>query len=189
MSGWRLWVAVVVVGFLLGSALAWLTNRNQPGPPVQPAGIELGQARPDFALENLDGQLIHAGDFSGQVMLVNFWATWCAPCVREMPVLQAASERWADSLAVVGIALDDPEPVARFVEQLGIGYIILAGQDDVFDVMREWGNDAGAMPYTVVVDAAGIVRWRHYGEVTAEQLEPVLAELMPAGAGLAISQR
>ncbi len=189
MSGWRLWVSVVVFGFLLGTALAWLTNRSQSSPPPQPAGIELGQTRPDFALVDLNGQIVSAEDFAGQVMLVNFWATWCAPCVREMPVLQAASERWGDSLVVVGIALDDPEPVARFIEDLGIGYTILAGQDDVFDVMRAWGNDAGAMPYTVVVDAAGIVRWRHYGEVSAAELEPVLAELVTTGADLAISQR
>ncbi len=181
MSGWRLWVSVVVLGFLLGAGLAWLSNRETGNAAAPAPELAKGQPHPGFNLPALDGRRVDADRFAGRAMLVNFWATWCAPCRREMPVLQAASQEHGDSLAVVGIALDDPETVADFVEELGIEYTILADQDEVLDVQREWGNRAGAMPYTVLVDAQGTVRWRHYGEVSAEQLEEALAGVLPRG--------
>lgn len=178
MSGWRLWVSVVVLGFLIGMALAWLTNRSQDSPDVPESELAVGEPRPEFELPSLDGRRVQADDFAGRAMLVNFWATWCAPCRREMPVLQAASQRHGDALAVVGIALDDPEPVASFVDELGIDYTILVGQEEVLDVQSAWGNEVGAMPYTVLVDGEGIVRWRHYGEVTTDELEEALGEVL-----------
>lgn len=181
MKGWRLWISVLVLGFLLGTALAWLSNRAQDPGRAPESELALGQSHPGFNLPALDGERVDADRFAGRAMLVNFWATWCAPCRREMPALQAASRRHGESLAVVGIALDDPEKVASFVDELGIEYTILAGQDEVLDVQREWGNSAGAMPYSVLVDPDGIVRWRHYGEVTAEELEEALAGVVPTG--------
>jgi thiol-disulfide isomerase/thioredoxin len=169
---------VVVLGFLVGSALAWWTNRTQETAGAPQSELALGQPRPGFNLPSLDGSRVDAAQFSGRPMLVNFWATWCAPCRREMPVLQAASERHGGSLAVIGIALDDPEPVSAFVEELGIDYTILVGQDEVLDVQSAWGNDVGAMPYTVLVDAEGVVRWRHYGEVTSSELDEALGGVL-----------
>lgn len=174
MKGWRLWVSVIVLGFLLGTALAWLSNRAPDAGSEPESELALGQPHPGFNLPALDGERIDAARFAGRAMLVNFWATWCAPCRREMPALQAASRRHGESLSVVGIALDDPAAVADFVAELDIQYTILADQDEVFDVQREWGNRAGAMPYTVLVDADGIVRWRHYGEVTQSELDEAL---------------
>lgn len=178
MTGWRLWLGVVVLGFLLGTALAWMTNRTANAPDAPEPQLALGERHPGFDLPALDGERINADQFAGRAMLVNFWATWCAPCRREMPVLQAASERRGDALAVIGIALDDPEPVANFVEELGVDYTILVGQDEVLDVQSAWGNDVGAMPYTVLVDAEGIVRWRHYGEVSEDELDSALAGVL-----------
>jgi len=178
MTGWRLWAGVIVLGFLIGTALAWLTNTTQAPQPRPESGLELGQHHPGFNLPDLDGEPVASERFAGRAMLVNFWATWCAPCRREMPVLQAASKRHGEALAVVGIALDDPEPVARFVDEIGVDYTILVGQDGVLDTQSAWGNSAGAMPYTVLVDGEGIVRWRHYGEVTAEELDEALAPIL-----------
>ncbi len=107
---------------------------------------------------------------------MNFWATWCAPCRREMPLLDEISQAYAGRMTVLGIAVDDPGPVIEFVTALGIDYPILVGSSDVIATQRAWGNSAGALPYTVLVDAAGIIRWRHLGEVTEEELQPVLAQ-------------
>lgn len=175
MTGWRLWVSVVVLGFLLGTALAWWSNRTlEPGGAPE-SELAVGQPHPGFNLPALDNERVDADHFAGRAMLVNFWATWCAPCRREMPVLQAASRQHGDALAVVGIALDNPEAVASFVDEIGIEYTILAHPDEVLDVQSDWGNSVGAMPYTVLVDADGIVRWRHFGEVEAAELAEALA--------------
>lgn len=180
MRGWRLWVSVVVFGFLLGTALAWLTNQaseSESGAAPE-SGLAIGDPHPGFALPTPGGEQVDAERFAGRAMLVNFWATWCAPCRREMPVLQAASDNHGDALAVVGIALDDPDPVRRFIDELGIDYTILVGQDAVLDAQRAWGNEVGAMPYTVLVGPQGKVRWLHYGEVTAEELDEALAPIV-----------
>jgi len=182
MTGWRLWVSVVVLGFALGTALAWWSNRGQGFDPVRDldrrSSLAVGEPHPGFSLPDLEGDRVEADRFSGRALLVNFWATWCAPCRREMPVLQAASRRHGQTLAVVGIALDDPGPVSEFINEVGVDYTILVGQDEVLDVQKEWGNSAGAMPYTVLVDGDGIVRWKHYGEVTAGELDEVLSGLV-----------
>ncbi len=174
MSRTLLFLSVAVLGLALGVGLAWL---KQPAPaPVGVSGASVGDPRPDFRHPGLDGQWVSAADFDGQLLLVNFWATWCAPCRREMPALQAVSERHAGRLAVVGIAIDDVAAVRDFVAELGIGYAIAVGAGDALQTQRAWGNSAGALPYTVLVDAAGIIRWQHLGEVTEDELEALVTD-------------
>ncbi|MCC5864859.1 MAG: TlpA family protein disulfide reductase [Wenzhouxiangella sp.] len=165
---------VAALGLMAGIGVAWL-GRPEP-PAVGLSGATVGDVRPDFRHGSLDGQWVSAADFDGQLMLVNFWATWCAPCRREMPLLQEASQAHADQLVVIGIAIDDPGPVRDFVTELGISYPILVGAGDVMRTQRAWGNSAGALPYTVLVDRDGIIRWQHLGEVTAEELRALLQQ-------------
>lgn len=173
MPKWSQFLLVAVLGLGLGALYAWWSHPAPPSPGVE--GAAVGDQRPDFRHGNLQGEWVSASDFDGQLLLVNFWATWCPPCVREMPILQAASEAHAGQLAVVGIAIDEPGPVREFVEDLGITYPILIGATDVIATQRAWGNRSGALPYTVLVDAEGIIRWQHLGEVTADELDDILA--------------
>jgi thiol-disulfide isomerase/thioredoxin len=174
MKRWLLYGSVALGGLTLGVVMAWLTRDEVPSPGT--TGAQIGDPRPPFRHAAVDGRFVSAADFDGQALLVNFWATWCAPCRREMPLLDEVAKAHVDTLNVVGIAIDEPGPVVEFVESLGISYPILVGSTDVLATQRAWGNSAGALPYTVLVDAAGIIRWRHLGEVTPEMLEPVLSE-------------
>jgi thiol-disulfide isomerase/thioredoxin len=164
---------VALVGLLIGVGTAWMLRPAAPE-PVSDSGAEVGDYRPPFRHGDLDGQWISADDFDGQILLVNFWATWCAPCRREMPVLQDASQAHDGEVSIVGIAMDDPGAVRDFVEELGISYPILVGSTDVLNTQRAWGNRSGALPYTVLVDREGYIRWQHLGEVTGEELAKVL---------------
>jgi len=131
----------------------------------------LGQPRPDFTLGDLNGTPVSAADFDGQVMLVNFWATWCTPCVEEMPMLSELQQNYAArGLRVVGIALDDPQKAGSFVAQLGIDYPVLVGTTDAILVGRQFGNRAGMLPYSVLVDSDGIVRWARLGALDRQEL-------------------
>ncbi len=172
MSKVYLYLGVAVLGIALGAGWAWLSRPAPPEPGVE--GAAVGDPQPGFRHGDLDGQWVSAADFEDRLLLVNFWATWCAPCRREMPVLQDASEAHAEDLAVVGIAIDDPGPVRDFVDQLGISYPILIGGADVLTTQRAWGNASGALPYTVLVDRQGQIAWQHMGEVSADELTEVL---------------
>lgn len=171
-----LYLAAAVLGLALGGLFAWTSRPAPPQPGM--AGAAVGDLRPEFRHGGLDGQWVQASAFDGQLLLVNFWATWCAPCRREMPVLQAVSEAHPGDLAVVGLAIDEPDAVRQFVSDLEIRYPIAVGNADVMATQRAWGNSAGALPYTVLVDREGIIRWQHLGEVTGAELDAILSGLL-----------
>lgn len=143
----------------------------------------VGQRRPHFSLADAAGNPVTAADFAGQVLLLNFWATWCAPCVEEMPMLSRLQRKYAGrDLRVVGISVDDPGRAREFAEGLGLEYPVLfgagpSGAGAAMLVGRRYGNASGMLPYSVLVDADGIVRWTHLGAVSRDQLETQLAEL------------
>ncbi len=142
------------------------------------AGL-VGQQRPDWSVPGLDGEPVTAADFDGQVVLVNFWATWCAPCRAEMPMLSEVDAEYREKgFAVVGVAMDEPGPAKEFLDSLGIDYPVAVGQADVMTMSRDYGNLAGMLPYSVLIDRDGVVRWTKLGEVhreeLVEQVEPLL---------------
>jgi len=141
--------------------------------------VELvGQRRPDFHLADAAGQTVSVDRFDGQVLLLNFWATWCAPCVEEMPMLSRLHQDYAGrGFTVVGIALDEPQRAREFAQELGVGYPVLFGLADAMVVGRRYGNGTGMLPYSVLVDANGIVRWTRLGVLDRSQVETQLASL------------
>ncbi len=127
--------------------------------------------RIDFTLPDLDGNLRKLSDWDGDLVLLNFWATWCPPCKKEMPMFQERYEQYAGyGFTIVAVAVDELNATQSFVDNLGIEFPILIGQDDAIDVGREYGNRIGALPYTVLIDRDGIVRETHRGEVTESDL-------------------
>lgn len=131
----------------------------------------LGKKRPDFTLRDLAGAPVSASDFDGQIWLANFWATWCKPCVDEMPMLSRLQRDFAgQGVQIVGIALDDEERARRFAQDLSIAYPVLVGQADVVVTGRRYGNSTGLLPFSVLVDAGGMVRWTHLGVLNREEL-------------------
>ena len=169
-------VLATLAGLLTGQLLQ--EDPNQ-GPAAEGPEALIGQPRPPFTLGASDGRRVSADDFNGQVLLVNFWATWCEPCREEMPMLDAVHGQYAaEGLVVVGIALDDVQRARDFADALGIDYTILVGAQDVMATGIAWGNRAGLLPYTVLVDREGIVRWTFLGELKRgallAQIEPLL---------------
>lgn len=132
----------------------------------------VGTARPDFTLTDVSGAPVSVSAYDGKLLLINFWATWCAPCVEEMPMLSALQSRYADeNLQVLGVALDDPEKAADFAAGLGLEYPVLVGTADAILVGRQYGNRAGMLPYSVLVDPQGTIQWSHLGALVPEELE------------------
>ncbi len=172
-------VLLLLVASLVGLASGWLYTRHLADassrePSMMPAagGPELlGRRRPDFTLGGSDGRRWSAGDFDGQLVLINFWATWCVPCRAEMPMLAELHQSFeAQGLQVVGIALDDVQAARDFAAELEISYPILVGGADVMAIGLVYGNRAGLLPYSVLIDRQGIVRWTHLGELSRAEL-------------------
>ena len=129
----------------------------------------------DFFLENIEGETISIVEFRGEKTLINFWATWCRPCRKEMPMLNGVflSQDPSD-FSVVGIAIDKPEKVKQFVAELGIDFPIMVGQSEAYDVMKDLGNEALTLPYTILIDEEGEVVWSKNTELKHSDMDEVL---------------
>jgi len=116
------------------------------------------------------GELVMA-DRRGRPLLLNFWATWCAPCIKEMPTLDRFQrDHAADGWQVVGLAIDSPTPVREFLQRTPVSFAIgLAGMEGA-ELAEKLGNPMGALPYTVVFDAHGRVAQRKLGITDAAEL-------------------
>jgi thiol-disulfide isomerase/thioredoxin len=133
------------------------------------------QRRPDFTLKDLDGIPRSIVEWDGQVILVNFWAPWCKPCREEMPMLMQLQDDFGDrGLQVLGLAIDDPEPVRRFAEELDVNYLLLADLMPTLAVQEAYGDTR--LPYSVLIDRQGRIVYRKAGELTRAEIE---AQLLP----------
>lgn len=144
------------------------------GAPEAPLGV-LHRPRPDFDLPDLDGRRRGPDEWKGKVLVLNFWATWCAPCREEIPLLMDL-ERRRPEVRVVGIALDTVDAVRAFAKELGIGYPLLL--DDVRgSTMRRYGNRLGALPFTVITGPDGTVAFVRLGVLDPVELDTAVAAL------------
>jgi len=178
-------ITALLAGFYLsahyfsktGTAPAMAIPANAPA--VASGAALLGSFRPDFELGSDNGEFVSPADFPGKTLLLNFWATWCAPCREEMPMLMDLQRKYGtDGLQVIGIALDDAQNVRDFVGKYGISYPVLVGEEDVFETSAAYGNEEGVLPYSVLIDKTGIVRWRYAGIIQHDRISSLLSELL-----------
>jgi len=125
-----------------------------------------------------DGRVRRLLDWRGSVLLCNFWATWCAPCREEVPMLVAAKQQWgASGFEVVGIGIDSADKIREFSKTYQVNYPVLIADGSALELLRRLGNRSGGLPYSVVVDRTGSIVRRHLGAMTAPDLRSVLEGL------------
>ena len=142
---------------------------------------QIGQKRPDFSLPDRLGFPYNISEWDGKVIILNFWATWCRPCRKEMPMFyQFQQDHQKRGLQFIGIAIDDKAAVDVFFKQTGISvnYPILIGNDEAIPIAKDYGNEFGVLPYSVIIDRQGLIRYLHYGEISREQIEEKIAALL-----------
>ena len=167
-------LAAAAAGFLAGPLVLRSTGSDSPGEPAGTGDIALRSA----VLPDLAGQTRMFSEWGGRILVCNFWATWCAPCREEIPMLMAAKAKYASSgVEIIGIAIDNAVKVRQFASSLKISYTVLLAEGDGLDLMRKLGNTAGGLPYTVVVDRQGGVVHRKLGALKHDDLEAILAPL------------
>ena len=139
---------------------------------------------PDFSLMDLDEQPRSIREWSDDALLINFWATWCAPCRREMPLLQTLyQERHGTAFRVIGIAIDELPTVKAYVTEMGVTYPILVGNDDAMSAAESFGPDFIGLPFSVFVAPQGKVLGTHSGELDRDTLRAVLKVLDAIASG------
>ena len=175
---------------LLGSGgdALWRTRAGQwllqsgldagaPAPPTGTPVAEIGRPAPSFALPDLDGRRIAVPQaWHGRPLLINVWASWCGPCLTEMPDLQRFSAaQGPQGMQIVGIALDDPAAVRAFLQRMPVRYPILIDTPGPADAGVRLGNLRGVLPYSVLIDAQGVVRARRVGPFGPGELDRFVA--------------
>lgn len=163
--------AVALASLLAGGALHWLLQPGAPSTAVVERPLELHS----IPLVDLDGAQTRLADWQAEILLVNFWAPWCAPCRREIPALIEALQAYESrGLRILGIAFDNPEQVRRFAAEYGIDYpLFLAGNSSAM-YNAAFDNPSGALPYTALLDRELRILFQHHGEL---QLPMLQAEL------------
>jgi cytochrome c biogenesis protein CcmG/thiol:disulfide interchange protein DsbE len=147
---------------LLGAWGALVLSRGE-------GGASIGTQAPAFAVADLDGNPLRLADLRGRPVIVNFWASWCGPCVDEFPLLrEAAAAHEADGLAVVGIVFrDNSEAARRFMARMGAGWP--AAMDPGEEIAQDYG--IYGPPETFFIDAEGVVVARQFGALSRDDLD------------------
>ena len=151
-----------------------------------PALLQLGGGREDAALKqaafnDLEGKLRRLAEWRGRVVVYNFWATWCAPCREEIPLLVATRQKYGSSgVEIVGIAVDNAAKVREFSASFNISYPVLLAEADGLDLMRQLGNTGGGLPYTVIADRQGSLVHHKLGALKQAELDGFLEPMTKA---------
>jgi peroxiredoxin len=132
-----------------------------------------------LSLPDTSGQQQPLAQWRGKVMVVNFWATWCEPCRKEMPeFVRAQRELGPRGLQFVGIAVDQPDKVEQFAKELDLNYPALIGGYDAVDLSKSLGNQLSALPFTIVIDRRGNVATTQLGPFKADKLRATIDSLL-----------
>ena len=162
-------IAIVIAG---GSGFALQKYLNKKQDITNPA---IGNQRPEFAAMDLDGNLRNIKEWDGKLILLNFWATWCPPCKKEIPAFIELQKAYGDqNFQIIGIAIDNAEAVAEYAEQIGMNYPSLLAEADGIGLGKRFGNGIGVLPYTVIINREGEISDTIRGELSKIEAENLL---------------
>ena len=173
----------IVIGAAVGATAVfagagiqqWLRSGARDTPMDERAVAELWATR----YTTLEGTKQTLADYRGNVLVINFWATWCSPCREEVPLFVKLQSEFEDKkLRFIGIAIDQPDYVRQFALEYKVNYPLLIGGLDAVGVSRRLGNKAGALPYTLAVSGEGQIISEHSGALTEGRLRAVLLPLL-----------
>lgn len=174
-------IAIALVGAALAAGIATSVYRNEqpPAKPVvsaapAPAAAARTQplSKPQFSLADAQGVQRSITEWDGKALVVNFWATWCAPCRREMPLLREMQDlHTANDIQIIGVAVDFRDDVLKYLEAAPVNYPVLIGEQDAIDAAEGFGVEFMGLPFTAFTDHQGQILHVHIGEIHRPQAE------------------
>jgi thiol-disulfide isomerase/thioredoxin len=167
--------SILALAVLAAAAGGYLQHRSSPAA----TSLAAGAALPDIVLPDLDGKPHRLADYRGRRVLLNFWASWCGPCLEEMPALSNTHRKFGErGSIVIGIAMDDAHRVRSFLAAHPQDYPMLLGQLLPPSTSLQLGDTLQVLPYSVLLDSKGHVLATHAGALSANQLDQWLAPPM-----------
>ena len=168
-------IAFVVIAVLFTSiGIYFGVKRLQPSAPADTAVAALMQV----SMKDSAGKQRKMSEWQGKVVVLNFWATWCPPCVSEMPELVALQNDFGSkNVQVVGIGIDSPSNIREFAEKHQITYPLLLGGLEGSELSKQFGNESGGLPFTLLIGADGSVRKSYMGRLDMQQVRTDLSSL------------
>ena len=175
----RDWIVLAAVALIAAAAgFAYNAWRTGPQPPAGKDGDALATLM-STRLPDLEQRSRAVEEWRGKVIVVNFWATWCAPCREEIPLFVKLQKTYGErGLQFVGIAIDDPAKIRPFATEFGMNFPVLVAGADAIDLARKLGNRAGVLPFTVIISRDGKVVSSEIGTAHNARLESLLASLL-----------
>ncbi len=145
----------------------------------QSAEEQAPMRRPDFSLPDLEGKIHANSEWDGKVVIVNFWATWCPPCLKEIPMFIKLQEKYGErGVQFVGIAMDNRYAVRNAVDKMGINYPVLLGDEKAINLAVSFGDHVSALPFTAIVDTQGDIVLQEVGEMYLQKTEKAILSLL-----------
>jgi len=183
MKNYFLFVFVLIIAGIAGFSLQrhFMSTEQHNLPPVMPeqAASVVGTLRPEFAMKDIEGEMRNIKEWDGKVVLVNFWATWCPPCKREIPAfMELQAEYESKGFQIIGIAIDNEDSVKDYVDTMGIDYPVMAAELEAMDLSRRFGNRINALPFSVFIARDGKIAFTKAGELSKQDTEKVIKELL-----------
>jgi thiol-disulfide isomerase/thioredoxin len=171
------WIALLMFAAVLALAAGfWLHPWNRGVPDSDPGSVARLMAA---SLPDMEGKSQALAQWRGKVMVVNFWATWCSPCLKEIPEFVRMQEKFGNrGLQFVGIAIDNPEKVREFAAKFRMNYPILLGEMRAIELARTAGNEFGGLPFTIIVDREGRLIGTELGGLNEQKLTKIIQPAM-----------
>jgi len=166
------------------SEVVLVSPAQTPSPASQESSDGVPATLPDFTLGDLEGKPRSILSWPGKSMIVNFWATWCGPCRREIPLLRELQQKHgAEGFQIVGVAVDIREDVVKYAQEIGIDYPVLIGEQDGLEAVNKFGQGSIGFPFTVFTDNRGRIVLFHLGEIHKEQADILLGAVRDVNSG------
>ncbi|MCB1737187.1 MAG: TlpA family protein disulfide reductase [Gammaproteobacteria bacterium] len=172
---WLLYILLLAVAGFAGFYVQQIRNPTGNDSAHEPVAT----GNPGFALPDLAGNTVTSSQFKGKVLVVNFWATWCPPCLREIPLFMALQKNHGDQgLQFVGIAIDTPDKVRAFAADHPFNYPVVIATSGGSQLSVAYGNVLGALPFTAVIDRDGRIVYSQAGEITQSKADEKILPLL-----------